>query len=147
VNALDDPGLRVLALCFLVLAAKLVALATATSVLRMRARAFDSPEDYRVIGLEPPAGGGEPDPRVERVRRAHRNAVENTLPFLGVGLLYALAGPPLLAVQIGCIGFTAARVLHTIVYLCGLQPWRSICYAIAMGLLLWMGIEAAWRWS
>lgn len=37
---------------------------------------------------------------------------------------------PDLGTQICFIGFTAARVLHAILYINALQPWRTIMFAL-----------------
>ncbi|MGH7858851.1 MAG: MAPEG family protein, partial [Candidatus Binatia bacterium] len=66
------------------------------------------------------------------IRRAHRNDLESILPFLVVGYLAASSG----AVGYGAASwlfgaFTGARIVHTVMYAFGLQPWRSIFFAIA----------------
>ena len=82
---MDEAGLfgslpaRLYALCALLLVLKMMALATYTGVLRGRRKAFSSPEDYRFQGQSPSLRS---DPDVERARRAHRNDLENILPFL-----------------------------------------------------------------
>ncbi|XP_066291823.1 microsomal glutathione S-transferase 1-like isoform X2 [Branchiostoma lanceolatum] len=65
-------------------------------------------------------------PDVERVRRLHRNDLENIPAFLAVGLLYVLTGPsPGVALWHFRV-FTAARCLHTVSYLAAVQPWRAL---------------------
>ena len=57
------------------------------------------------------------DENVERVRRAHQNDLENILPFFFISALYLLTNPdPFVAVNI-FRAFTAARFIHTFVYL------------------------------
>ena len=52
------------------------------------------------------------------MRRAHQNDIENIVPFaLLSGLYLAVANPALFTAKIVFYGFTAARVLHSIVYL------------------------------
>ena len=80
----------------------------------------------------------EPDEEIERIRRAHHNDLESILPFLAVGFLAAATG----AVSYRFawwlfVPFTTARILHTIAYSLGLQPWRSIFFGIA-DLALWI---------
>ena len=71
-------------------------------------------------------------PAVARLLRAHRNAEATIYPFLLLGLLYVLAGGGAgLAVPIFAI-FIAARIVHSIVYLKALQPWRTIAFAISL---------------
>jgi len=60
--------------------------------------------------------------------------------FFGLGLLCVMTSKSALGAQI-CIGaFTAARVLHAIVYLTELQPWRTIMYTIGALSLVGMAV-------
>ncbi|KAH9488134.1 Microsomal glutathione S-transferase 1 [Bulinus truncatus] len=56
-------------------------------------------------------------PFVERVRRCHRNDLENILPFVLLGLLYLATDPDPNIASIILRIFTASRFFHTIVYL------------------------------
>jgi glutathione S-transferase len=96
-------------------------------------------EDYGMQGIEP---SDEPDGEIERVRRAHRNDLENILPFFGVGLLYSLSGPTMVGAQVSLIGFTVARVLHSIFYIRALQPHRTIAFAVGVVLMVWMTVAS-----
>lgn len=69
-------------------------------------------------------------PDVARVLRAHRNTADNTLPFLFLGLVFAMLGPNVLEAQILFGTFTVARLLYSVCYLKGIQPWRTAMYAI-----------------
>ncbi len=123
-----SPTMRLFTVCASVLVLKMLITGYATSILRNVRRVYISPEDYAFWGRQP----GPPDEQIERLRRAHRNDLEAVLPFLVIGFL---------AARIGAVGydlawwlfttFTAARVLHTITYAFGLQPWRSIFFGIA----------------
>lgn len=134
-DLLASPAFRLFAVCYLILILKMIALGSYTSVVRIRRKVYATPEDYRLQGLTPAT---KVDEDIERARRAHRNDLENILPFFGVGLLYALSGPGLLAAQIAFIGFTAARVLHTVFYVVVLQPHRTIAFTVGYVLQLWM---------
>lgn len=70
-------------------------------------------------------------PEVARVLRAHANAMANIVPFLVLGLLYVLLGAPPKMAWAVFGGFTAARWMHSFVYLGGKQPWRTIFFGIA----------------
>jgi microsomal prostaglandin-E synthase 1 len=73
----------------------------------------------------------ESDPEaVARVMRAHRNALANIVPFLFVMFLYVAVGATATWVLALCGVFAAARVLHAIVYIKGIQPWRTIFFTI-----------------
>jgi len=77
-----------------------------------------------VSELDPPA--------VARLLRAHRNAEATIYPFLLLGMVYVLAGGgAAIAVPIFTI-FIAARIAHSIVYLRGKQPWRTIAFATSL---------------
>ena len=78
---------------------------------------------------------------IERVRRAHRNDLENVLPFFGVGLLYLLTRPSLGAARVYFIGFLVARVLHSVFYVASLQPHRTIAFAVGGLLMLGMVVQ------
>lgn len=136
-NLTNVPAFRVYALCAVVLVLKMFLLAFYTGAVRRRVGVHVNPEDKIIHGTD--ATGGE-HPDVLRIHRAHRNDLENILPFLAVGLLYVFAGGSTLGARAYFITFTAARVLHTIAYLRGLQPWRTLLYGV--GALATLGMMA-----
>jgi uncharacterized MAPEG superfamily protein len=128
-----DPTMRLFTTCAAMLVLKMSLTGHATAVLRNLRGVFISPEDYRFRGKPPQP----PDEQIERIRRAHRNDVESILPFLVIAFLAARSGAVSYAVAWWLfVPFTVARVLHTIVYAFGLQPWRSILFGIG-DLILW----------
>lgn len=142
-DLLAQPAVRVFAFWYLILVLKMLMLIFRTSATRMRLSTFAAPEDYAMIGAAA-AAAGVPDERIERLRRALQNDLENILPFLGVGLIYALSGPSLGMARFLIGGFALARIAHTIFYVRGLQPHRTIAFLIGMTLLVWMLILALW---
>ncbi len=72
------------------------------------------------------------------MRRAHRNDLENILPFFVVSFLYVLTKPSYGAAAIYFWGFLAARVLHSIFYIRGAQPHRTIAFAVGAVLMFVM---------
>ncbi|KAM6985446.1 prostaglandin E synthase [Aplochiton taeniatus] len=108
---------------------KMYIVAIITGQLRLRKKAFANPEDaLRHGGLH----YHRDDPSVERCRRAHRNDLENILPFLFLGALYAITGPSLAVARAHFLIFFAGRVMHSIAYLFALKaPSRSVAYVIA----------------
>lgn len=92
---------------------------------------FSNPEDLN-LKKDSVVGFGNVD--IERIRRAHRNDLENILPFLTIGLFYVLTSPePLIANNLfRVIGI--ARILHTLVYAVFVvrQPARAIFFLIAL---------------
>jgi uncharacterized MAPEG superfamily protein len=132
---------RLYAICALLLVLKMLALAAFTSSIRIRRRVFASPEDYRFQGQEP---SPRIDADVERARRAHRNDLENVLPFLAIGPIYVLSGPTELGAWICFAGFTTARILHTLFYLREAMPHRTIAYGAGYAITLWMVLASGW---
>ncbi len=132
---LNNPALRLFGITYMILVLKMVAVGWVTSFYRIRDKTFATPEDYALQGLTPKSGMHED---IERVRRAHRNDLENILPYFGVGLLYALTNPSYTWAGIFFVGYTAARVLHSVCYLLSLQPWRTIAFGVAQLLMLLM---------
>jgi len=128
---LADPNVRLLALVDLLLVLKMVALGNYTSFLRLRRQVYATPEDYALRAATPPA---RTDADIERVRRAHRNDLENILPFFVVSFLYVLTRPSYAAAA----GFLAARVLHSIFYIRSAQPHRTIAFAVGAVLMFVM---------
>lgn len=104
---------------------------------------FANPED-----LPPAKKGATPkfdDPDVERVRRAHRNDLENILPFFTVGLLYMLTNPePFIAINL-FRAVAVARIIHTLVYAVVVipQPARGLSWGIAYGATAYMAVKTA----
>ncbi|HEY8517866.1 MAG TPA: MAPEG family protein [Candidatus Binatia bacterium] len=142
-DVLAIPAVRVFAFWYLILAAKMLVLIFLISRARMRAGVFVSPEDYAMAGRERPLAP-VPDEHIERLRRALANDVENILPFFGIGLLYALSGPSLIWARILLAGFAVARIVHTVAYVRGMQPHRSLAFVIGMVCLWWMLLVALW---
>jgi len=137
VNYFAHPAARVFGICALILVLKMVAVGFYTSILRLRSNVFATPEDYAFRGIQATA----PREDIERARRAHRNDLENILPFFMVGLLYTFTNPALLPADIYIIGYTVARVLHSIFYIGGWQPHRTIAFTVALLLMLAMLIN------
>jgi uncharacterized MAPEG superfamily protein len=125
---LADPSMRLFAVCAAILVIKMLLTANLTGILRTVRRVYAAPEDYRLFGQEPVM---KTDEQIERIRRAHRNDLENILPFLVIGFLYALTGPSYTVAWWLFVLFTVARLLHTAVYVAGLQPWRTVSFGVA----------------
>ena len=85
----------------------------------MQVRAgFRSPEDAKQTPLNPVPREGqlEPNEYVERSRRMNLNDLESIPGFLVAGLLFVLAGPPVLFGQILIWTYVAARAAHFVAY-------------------------------
>lgn len=135
-----DPSFKLLAICSCVLVLESLALAAITPAKRAKHKGFMNPEDGVVSFGEARLVEGAEHPETARAQRAHRNLLESLPLFFGLGLVYVLAGAPLLGAQVCFIGFTVMRVVHAIVYLNAMQPWRTIAYAL--GSLCLIGMAA-----
>ncbi len=135
------PALATLGVVWCVLVLKMLAVGMWTSRHRIRAKRFATPEDTLLIA------GATTDrhPDVERARRAHRNDLENVLPFFGVALCFALTRPSATAATIYFWGFAAARIAHSIFYLRGTQPHRTAAYTVGWVLTLAMTLQTLSR--
>ncbi|MEZ4401483.1 MAG: MAPEG family protein [Kofleriaceae bacterium] len=67
---------------------------------------------------------------VQRLLRAHRNALENAVPFFVLGLLYLLTGPGATFARVLFGVFAVVRVLHAAFYLQARQPYRTGMFAV-----------------
>jgi uncharacterized MAPEG superfamily protein len=102
--------------------------ANVTGIMRTARKVYATPEDYRFFGQEPVMTRDE---QIERVRRAHLNDLENILPFFAIGFIYALTAPSYTFAAILFIAFTVGRIAHTVAYIAGRQPWRTIAFAVS----------------
>jgi uncharacterized MAPEG superfamily protein len=131
-------NLRLFALVSALLAIHLLALGFLTGSIRILRKQYTNPEDKAVIK------GARVDSDHEdvlRARRAHLNALENAVPFFAVGALYASSGASHLGAQVYFFTFLAVRVLHSVFYMLGLQPLRSIAWGIGSLATLGMAIH------
>lgn len=124
----DLPGFRLYAICAILLIIKMHGVGIYTATVRGRHKVTLNPEDAK--------SGAQltttEHPEVERVLRAHRNDLENIPGFLVLGLVGVLTGAPLTALQITLVAFTVARFVHSVAYVRGLQPWRSLSYGVGL---------------
>ena len=116
-------------LCAGILILNLLFLANGTGLNRARAGKMLNPEDKKLNknGEVQEADEG----LVARYRRAHLNALENILPFLAIGFLFVMSDPGK-TLAFALIGvFTAFRLVHSFAYIKGIQPWRTLSFAIS----------------
>ncbi|XP_055613815.1 microsomal glutathione S-transferase 1-like, partial [Uranotaenia lowii] len=104
---------------------------------------FANPEDAATVSrkLQPVFN----DPDVERVRRAHRNDLENILPYFLVSFLYLLTGPSVAFAANLIRAAALGRILHSLVYAVVVipQPARFLSFALTMGITIYMGLQCA----
>jgi prostaglandin-E synthase 1 len=127
---LADPQFKLYAICSVILSLQMLVLGGYTAATRSKHKNYLNPEDVKVAFKDAKLVEGAEHPDVARIQRAHRNLLESLPLFFALGLIYVLSGASPLGAKI-CFGvFTGARVLHAIVYINELQPWRTITYAL-----------------
>jgi prostaglandin-E synthase 1 len=136
-----EPQFKLYAICCAVLSLQMLILAAMTAARRANNKNYLNPEDIKVSFKDAKLIEGAEHPDVARVQRAHRNLNESLPLFFALGLVCLLAGVSPLGAKI-CFGaFTGARVLHAIVYIKEMQPWRTMTYAIGSFALLGMMVQ------
>lgn len=139
---LHTPAFGAYAVSSLTLVGLLQFLAYRTGGVRTNARAVVNPEDVRVYAGASVVEVEHPD--VQRVKRAHLNLLENSVPFFVVGFLFALTEPRLLTAASLYGVFVASRVLHAVVYLSKRQPLRSAAWFVGVVSVVLMAGFVAW---
>ncbi|NXM36358.1 MGST1 transferase, partial [Oxyruncus cristatus] len=129
---IDNEVFRAYATYAAIVLLKMMLMSLITAYYRVTRKAFVNPEDTASFGKGDSAKKYlRIDPDVERVRRGHLNDLENIVPFVGIGLLYALSGPEVSTALLHFRIFTGARILHTFAYLIPLpQPGRGLSWAV-----------------
>ncbi|XP_030566066.1 microsomal glutathione S-transferase 1 isoform X1 [Drosophila novamexicana] len=118
---------------------KMFSMSLVTGIWRFITLTFANQEDL----MSPKLKVKFDDPNVERVRRAHRNDLENILPFFIIGLLYTLTNPnAFLAINLfRAVGI--ARIAHTLVYAVVVvpQPARALAFFVALLATAYMALQ------
>lgn len=123
------------------LVTKAQVLGAATAAIRGKLKKFLNPEDAAWLGGEHVTPDDE---LVQRIARAHRNDLENLLPFFVGGALYLHIGA---ATAIGAAYFCAfflARYAHTYAYLKQKARMRRDAFTVGWLVTIAMSIHAAW---
>ncbi|XP_017074456.1 microsomal glutathione S-transferase 1 isoform X1 [Drosophila eugracilis] len=111
--------------------------------LALRRKIFPNQEDLFFKNLEVQFD----DPHVERVRRAHRNDMENILPYFIMSLIYISTNPnPAVACNLFRVA-SLARIIHTLVYAVYPvpQPSRILAFATMLLITFYMAAVVALR--
>ena len=135
---LNNAAFQTYATCSAILAIKMLLTGTYTSAQRMRTKSFVNSEDAKAFQGN---FGEQEHPVVAHALRIQRNDLENIPLFFVIGLIYVLDGASASAAAAYCWTFTIARLLHWIVYLNHLQPWRAICYFVGYLSILGMAVQ------
>ncbi|WP_409307784.1 MAPEG family protein [Pseudomonas putida] len=126
-------ALQAYALCVVVLFLKMFLVSCYQGYHRLRFVAFTNPEDAAVFRRIAQA---VERPQVIRAAKVWANDLENIPMFFALGGLAVALEAATLPVLWLSVVFTVARVLHTLAYLRGLQPWRTLFYGIGVICLL-----------
>ncbi|XP_033018761.1 microsomal glutathione S-transferase 1 [Lacerta agilis] len=126
---------------------KMMLMSPLTGYLRMKNRAFANPEDAVAFGKGEAAQKYlRTDPYVERVRRLHRNDLENIIPYLFIAFFYSFTGVSETTALMHFRIFTAARLFHTIAYLLPLpQPSRGLGFGVGIAVTFSMIFQLMWN--
>lgn len=136
-----DPQFKLYVICCAILSFQMLVLAAMTAGKRANRQNYLNPEDVKVSRKDARLIEGSEHPDVARVIRAHRNMNESLPLFFALGLLCVLAGVSPLGARLCIGGFTAARLLHSVVYINELQPFRTMLYALASFALIGMMVQ------
>jgi uncharacterized MAPEG superfamily protein len=128
------PALQLFALTLVALFAKTTLTSLLQIVSRFGSRRFLLREDARLVGIEAVSSESF---FVQRCAKVWRNDVENLPLFLMLALTYVLLGASHADAVWLFSSYVVIRYLHTIVYLRGLQPLRTILYLSGMA-VCWM---------
>lgn len=115
-------------------------LGAATAAARGKLQKFVNPEDAAWLGgvhVNPD------DERVQRILRAHRNDLENLLPFFMGGTLYILGGAATTAGAAYFGAFLLARYAHTFAYLRQRARLRRNAFTLGWLVTIVMIVHAA----
>lgn len=139
-GVLNTPLFAVFAAVLIVESLKTLILGSATAFSRLGPKQFLNPEDAKWLGGE---AVSVDHPTPARFMRAHRNNLENLLPFSILGALFLMSGASSAAGMVYFGSFFIARVGHTFAYLSKRPALRRNVYSIAWLAMIAMGIHAA----
>jgi uncharacterized MAPEG superfamily protein len=142
-SQLTDPVFQSYIGSVVFLSLNMLGLANATALTRGQHSEVINPEDKK-LNDKATVVYDEGNDKTQRYRRAHRNALENNLLFLITGLLFVMTNPST-ALAAGIFGtFTVCRIGHSICYVKGVQPFRTMFFAFGMltqvamlGIIVW----------
>jgi len=119
---------------------KTLFLGTATAASRLGPKQFLNPEDADWLGGEAVAVD---HPTPARLMRAHRNNLENLLPFFIVSSLYVFLNANATAGIVYFATFFLGRLAHTYAYLSKKPMLRRNTYTLAWFAIIVIAVHAA----
>ena len=139
-SILVRPEFVIFALVLVVESVKALFLGTATAYCRGKTGKFINREDADWLGGEV-VDNDAPEPG--RLSRAHRNTIENLVPFALLGTVYLVVGANDMAGLTYFIAFLISRQVHTYAYLNRRPMLRRNAYSVAWLIQLAMAIHVA----
>ncbi|KAI4476927.1 hypothetical protein M0804_013107 [Polistes exclamans] len=118
-----------------VLVLKMLAMMPLTARYRFQKQIFLNPEDVKLVKNSKVAFD---DPDIERVRRNHRNDLENILPWFIITYIWLTTDPsPWLAGML-IKSFVISRILHTLSYaIFPQQPARVLSFGFGYSIMVY----------
>lgn len=139
----SDPVFQSYVASVVVLSLNILGLANATAITRNQHSEVINPEDKKLSDTATVVYD-EGNDKTQRYRRAHRNALENVPLFMITGLLFAMTGPAKTLAMAIFATFTVCRIGHSVCYVKGIQPFRTMFFAfgsltqfVMLGLIVW----------
>jgi uncharacterized MAPEG superfamily protein len=111
-----------------------------SGVVRVKSKTTLNREDVGTVSSGAELVGEDPDP-VARVMRAHRNLLANGIPFAILGLVWVLFGADRVWAFAVFGTFVAARLVHSVAYIAGKQPWRTLSFVLGQAALATMLVQ------
>lgn len=140
IELINSPLFAVFAAVLIAETLKTLALGTATAYSRLDPKQFLNQEDADWLGGKAVAVD---HPTPARLMRAHRNNLENLLPFAILGGLFLISGANAIAGALYFGSFFLARSAHTFAYLSKRPALRRNMYSLAWLSMVVMAIHAA----
>ena len=136
---MSQPAFSLYALCSAILVVSLYAIGFWTAKVRAERKAIVNHEDVKVNSGATIVDVEHPD--VQRLKRAHMNALENAVPFFVIGFIYSQTSPSLPVARALFFGFVTIRVLHAIFYATAQQPLRTLAFTVGALINLAMVVQ------
>ena len=124
---ISQPVFVLYAECCAVLVVTMYALGFMTAKTRADRKKVINAEDVKINGAEVvDVEHGD----VQRIKRAHLNALENAVPFFVIGFIYTQTSPSMMVARIFFLTFVGLRLFHAMFYLTAKQPFRTLSFAV-----------------
>ncbi|MDB4966017.1 MAG: hypothetical protein JWN44_1706 [Myxococcales bacterium] len=136
---LSQPVFALYALCSALVILILYGIGFWTAKTRAERKAVVNAEDVKVNNGARVVDVEHPD--VQRIKRAHMNALENAVPFFVIGFLYTQTSPSMTVARALFFSFVAIRLLHAVFYVTAKQPFRTATFVVGALINLTMVVQ------